>query len=588
MAQQNPSTEPVPSKPHDEDEIVHTPTPHRARWIMGILLLILILTTFTVGDEITKLMTGQSRSSAYATWNRPGVGEQSISGEDWQGCMRSLSKLYSVLGKPLQEDDLKEVVAQTLLVSAMAQDAGIAVTDKELGDFIVRSFGSGQNYQLILPRYRVTPKEFESILRQVLIVERYTTLLADAWNTPDIAAVEKSWKAQHQEYAFDYVMLPVANALEEAKKAPITDEELHAYFDALSQPRKDSFRTREKLAAELIGLAFENAADEALFAKYPKPADEAELEKLAKDYFDAYGMRRFPGKTYDESKDAARTEALAYASMQAWLKDLRERQDKGQAIDLVAESAALGLALVPVPTPLEQSEWLSQKPAPWIGTQTPALVFGNATDVLAGKLYPAVIVDDGGFVVVEPTTKVDPAMPAFEEISDKLREEMWQKRARDFASVHLELLRDKFGTRPPTEEGKPAPAFMPETDEETFYKVAKEMGFEPQLRDYEERSTPFKPDAPPIDMYAKTQPLLYTSPPNTVLPANTSFDGKNAFLVRVRGVRDPDPARMTAGEFANVSGGLKASATTELRTKEFSFAALQSRYGLNIREQNGE
>jgi hypothetical protein len=592
MAQQHPSPQPVQPKPHDPDEIVHTPTRHRARWIMGILLLILILTTFTVGDEITGLMTGKGRNAPYARWNRPGAGEVRITGQDWQACMRSLSKLFNVLGRPLQDSEMKNIVAETLVVGALAEDAGIAITDKELGDVIVGRFGSAQVYHMQLPQYRVTPKEFEATLRQRLLVERYTSLLTGAWNTPDIQEIEKAWKGQHQEYAFDYVMLPVEGLLEQVKQTPIGDAELHTYFDGLPQPRQDSFKTREKIAADLAGFAYEGAATDALFAQFPKPTDEAEIEDQARVYYNDCGFKRFGGKAYDEVKDQARAEGLVRGSLQKWLTDMRARQDKGLAVNFAADAAALGLTLQHMPAALEQTEWLATKPAPFVGAPTSALLFGNAVDAVAGKLYPNVISEETGFTVAQVLAKEPPALPAFETFADKLRDEIWQKRAKEAAVAKLEALRDSFGTRPgPVEPGQPPPApFQPEVEEAKFYEVARAAGLEPKLRDFKERSQPLGAEPPaPVDVYARTLSALYSAAPGTVPAAGSDFEGKHAFLVRVRGSREPDPARMKANEFANVSMGLQQAASAEFRTKAFSLNALQTRYGLTFNEkQAGE
>jgi hypothetical protein len=591
MAQQQPSPESVQPKPLDPDEIVHTPTKHRARWIMGILLVVLILTTFTVGDEITGLLTGKGRNAPYARWNRPGVGEQAITGQEWQSSMRSLSTLFNAIGMKLQESEMKSRVAETLLVAALAEDAGVAVTDKELGEVIIARFGSAQNYHLMLPNFRVTAKEFEATLRQRLLVERYMALMSRAWNTPDIADVEKSWKTQHQEYAFDYVMLPIDSMMEQAKQAPITDEELHTYFDGLPQPKKDSYKTKEKIACDVAGMPYTGASSDALFAKYPKPADEAAIEAEARSYHDGFGFQRFEGKPYEEVKDQARAEALLYGALKAWLADVRTRQDQGQTIDLQAETAALGLSLQRMPAPLEQSEWIATKPAEWMGTQTASLIFGNATDAVAGKFYPNVIVDERGFTVVQLTTKQEPVMPAFETLAPTLRDELWKKRAKDFAIVRLESLRDQFGTRPPTPaQGEPpAPPFLPEVEEAKFYDAARAAGLEAKLRDFKERMPPPGGEAPaPIDLFARTQPALYSAKAGTVPAAAADFEGKNAFLVRVRGGRDPDPSRMKANEFANVTMGLQQSAESEFRAKAFSLNALQARYGLVFNEPKND
>ncbi len=586
MAQQQPSTEPVQQKPHDPDEILHTPTKHRARWIMGILLLILILTTFTVGDEIRKLATGEGRTSAYVHWNRPGAGVQSVSYEEWQACLRSLSKTMSILGKQLEDKDAKERAARHLIVGALAQDQGVTVTDEELAHFILGSFGVTSVYEMALARFRCSSTEFEKTLRQELTVERYITLMGGAWNTPDIAEIETAWKKQHQEYAFDYIALPIASMLDDARKAPISDEELHAYFDGLPQPKKDSYKTKEKLSAELAGFPYEGSSPDALFAKFPKPTDEAEIEKQAKSYFDSFGAKRFAGKTYEEAKDRARSEALVYGSLQVWLADMRSREERGLAVNLGSDGSVLGLAQQHMPAALEQSEWVANKPAPWMGPQVAALLFNNATDSVAGKLYPKVIVDEGGFTLLQVYEKREAAIPPFEELADRLREELVQKRARDYALVRLEALRNKFGTRPETEPGKPAPAWMPEVEEAQFYDLARSSGFEPLLRDFKERMPPGTGEPPPaIDVFARMQPALYTAKVGAVLPAASDFEGKNAYVLRARGARDPDPARMKANDFASVSGSAKQAGMTEFHQKNFSLNALQTRYGLTFNEK---
>lgn len=588
MAQQQPSTESAPNKPHDADEIVHTPTPHRARWIMGILLLITILTTFTVGDEIVKLMTGQSRNSAYARWTHPTLGEQSISGDEWQACLRSVGKLYEILGFREADNDHKQEVAQTLIVGQLAREAGIAVTDEELGQFILMRFGSATNYRMTMPRYRTSTTEFEEALRHQFEVQRYMALMTGAWNTPDIAEIEKSWKTQHQEYAFDYVELPLESMQDEARKDAIPDEAVQKYLDDLPLPKKDSFKTKEKIAAEVAGLSYEGAATDKLLAKFPPPTDEAELEKKAKDYFDAFGARRFKGKTYDDVKQQARSEALAYGALQAWLKDLRAREEQGATIDFGVEAEGLGLVFQRVMSPLELIAWQATKPAPWLGMQTPAMLFGNATDAVAGKFYTSVIVDETSFVLPRISTKEEPVMPPFEELKNRLLDEMWNKRAKELALAKLEGLRDQFGARPAAVEGQPPAPWLPEVEEAKFYEVARGAALEAKLRDFTERVQPMTAEPPaPVDIFLRTQAALYSAKPGAVPAAATDFEGKRAYLVRVRGARDPDPARMKPADFANVSMGARNAEEAEFRQRAFSLAALQSRYGLSFREKAG-
>jgi len=589
MAQQHSSPESVQPKPHAEDEIVHTPTKHRARWIMGILLLILILTTFTVGDEIKGLLTGQGRGSAYATWDRPGHGKQSISAEEWQGCLRSLGKLFSVMGnQQLSEADLKQEVAATFVVGALAEDAGIAITDKELGGYIVSQFGNAQNYQVILPQYRVTPTEFETTLRQRLAIYRYTATLGGAWNTPDVGEIEKAWKSQHQEYAFDYVVVPVEQLQDEGSAPPIGDEELRGYFDSLPQAKREAFKTKEKLAVDFAGMTYENASTVALFTKFPVPTDEAELEKQTQAYFDGPAKRRFAGKTLDAIKERVRAEALVHGALQAWLKDMRAREERGVAVNFSADAQALGISFQHMPTALEQSEWLDHPPAPWVGHQSVARLFSNATDSVEGKFCPDVIVDETGFVIAHVYVKAAPAIPPFEQLASTLRKDLRQQKARDIATQRLELLRQQFGTPPPPVEGQPAPPFMPDAEEGKFTAVMSAAGLEVQRREFKPRTLPPTQQLDPIDIYLREQPIAFSAKPGAVLPAGCDSLGHHAFLVRVRGTRDSDLSLMKPSEFANISVNQQATERRNFQQKVFSLGALESRFNLKFNEKNPE
>jgi len=587
MAQQHPSPESVQPKPHAEDEIVHTPTKHRARWIMGILLLVLILTTFTVGPEITSLLTGQGRGSAYATWERPGHGRQTISAEEWQGCLRSIGKMYSVMGNSqLNDADLKEEVAATFVFSALAQDAGIAITDKELGGYIVSQFGNAQNYHVILPQYRVTPTEFEATLRQRLTMYRYTTLLSGAWNTPDIAELEKSWQSQHQEYAFDYVVVPVEQIPEEGSAPPISDEELRGYFDSLPPARRDAFKTKEKLAVDLAGMTYENASTVALFAKFPAPTDEAELEKQTQAYYDGPARLRYAGKPLEGIKERVRAEALVYGALQAWLKDMRAREERGVAVNFSADAQALGVGFQHMPAALDATEWLATPPAPWVGRQTAARLFNNATATVEGKFSPEVIVDEPGFAIAHVLTKAPAGIPPFEELASTLRKDLRQQKAKDAAINRLELLRLKFGTPPVAPEGQPTPPFTPVVEEGEFTAAMSAANLVVQRRDFMPRTLPSTlPQLDPIDIYLRERPIAYTAKPGEVLAAGCDSQGRHAFLLRARGIRDSDPALMKPSEFANVTVTLQAAERKNFQAKVFDLAALETRFGFKFNEQ---
>jgi hypothetical protein len=238
--------------------------------------------------------------------------------------------------------------------------------------------------------------------------------------------------------------------------------------------------------------------------------------------------------------------------------------------------------------PVEQSEWIAAKPEQWLGPKTAALIYGNATDSVAGKFYPSVILAENGFAIVQVTEKHEPVLPPFEELAAATKDELLAKKAKEAAVARLEALRDQLGTRPapPAAGDPPAPPFAPEVEEAKFYEVVRAAGLEAKLRDFKERVPPAsagKPD--PIDVYARTQAALYSAKPGTVPAAGSDFEGKYAFLVRVRGSRDPDPARMKANDFLSTSSNLKQASQGEFQQKAFTLLALQTRYGLAFNEK---
>lgn len=588
---------------HPEDEIIHVPEGRsRARWIMLILLLILILTTFTVGDQLVTTFSGKERGSdTYMTWKHPEDGIQKVSPEEYGNLMRSINMVYGMLGSELRDEQAREVTTGTIIFSALGARAGIGFTDAELGNFILNRFGNKANYDSIRQGYRIQVKEFETTLRRILIAERYKVLLANTFDTPDPKELEKSWKNQHIEHAFDYIELPVANVLEDAKRVPLSDEELQAYFDALPQPRKDSFRTAEKLSAEVVGVPYDRALyPELLFAKYPRAVDPIVLETKGREFYDNFRFSRYrkdrldtdkpPAgeadliKSFDEVKEQAIHDAAIYDSLLAWLKDMQSRAAKGERIDLNQESQILGLGYLRMDPVRDQAGWNELKNHEFISYYTPSSLFNGGPDVAAGKIYPSPILDEKAFTVAMVLAKEEPVLPAFDQLRDRLKDEVWANKAKDLAKSKLETLRDQFGTRPPAVEGQLAPNFMPTCEEPRFYEAARAAGYEAKLRDYKERFTTGTETPTPVDSFLRSQATAYTEAAGTVLPAAGDFEGKSAYLVRVRGSRDPELSRMKPSDVSMLTNTAKMTAATDFQKAAFGELAMAARFGVTYDE----
>jgi hypothetical protein len=609
MASENdkqPTTLPPQPVISPEDEIIHVPEgKSRTRWILLILLLILTLTTFTVGDQLVTTLSGERRSNTYMTWNHPEDGLQQVSPDEYGNLMRSINMVYGMLGSDLRDEQAREVTTSTIILSALAHRAGVAFTDAELGNFILNRFGNKANYDAIRQGYRMQVKEFESTLRRILIAERYKVMLASTFETPDPQEIEKSWKTQHVEHAFDYIELPVSSVLEEAKTTPLSDEELQKYFDGLPQPRKDSFRTPEKISADVIGIPYDMGLNpELLFAKYPKAADPVVLETKGRQFYDNFRFSRYrkdrldtdkpPAgemdliKPFDEIKDQAMHDAAIYESLLSWIKDMQTRAQNGENIDMSQESQILGLGMRRVDPVQDQAAWNAIQNHEFISYYTPSSLFNGGPDVAAGKLYPAPILDEKAFTVVKVLAKEDPMLPPFDQLRDKLKEEVWANKAKDLAKSKLEALRDQFGTRPAPVEGQLAPTFMPTAEEQRFYEVARAAGYGASLRDYKERF-PTGNDAPqPIDIFLRSQATAYTEPAGTVTAAATDFEGKSAYLIRVRGSRDPDVSRMKPSEISMLTNTAKMTAQSDFQKAAFGELALAARFGVTYTEDKAD
>jgi hypothetical protein len=588
--------------PHSEDEIIHVPEGQsRARWIMLILLIVLTLTTFTVGPELQSTLSGQSRPDAYMTWKHPELGTQKVSPEEYGTSQRSISMVYGMLGSELRGEQMREITTGTIIFSALGERSGIGFTDAELGTFILNRFGSKANYDAILKGYRMQVKEFESTLRQILIAERYKTLLTNTFQTPDPAEIEKSWKTQHVEHAFDYIELPVANVLAEARNVPLSDEELQAYFDGLPQPRKDSFRTAERISADVVGIPYDTAlSPDLLFAKYPKAADPAVQEAKGRQFYDNFRFSRYRKdrldsdmpptgeadlvKAFDDVKAQAIHDGAIYESLQAWIKDMQSRLLNGEKIDISQESQLLGLGFRRVDPVTDQAGWNAIQNHEFISYYTPSALFNGGSDVAAGKLYSAPILDEKAFTVVQVLAKEEPALPPFDQLRDKLKEEVWNNKAKDLAKSKLEALRDQFGTRPTPVEGQPALSFIPQAEEARFYEVARGASLEAKLRDYKERFPTGTETPAPVDTFLRSQPSAYTEPANAVLPASVDFEGKSSYLVRVRGSRDPDVSRMKPADVAMLTSTAKMTAASDFQKAAFSELAMAARFGVTYAE----
>ena len=577
---------------HPDDLIVVPKGGNKTRFLMTFLLVILLLTTFTVGDEVVRALTGQSRGTkAFMSWQNPSEGRKEVSEAQFLTEKQQLNKFWALATNRQGGDRDDEQTAYFIMLSDLANAAGVRSTDSEIAEFVKSRFQTGPNYKAELDRYRMSMRDFEETLRRYMRMERFQNLLASSLAVADPAEVEKLWKERHQEYAFDYVALPADVMLEEARAIAPPTAELQAWFEALPEADKETYKTAPAVSGEiaLFPLAGERPAD-LLLAKYPLPADVTP-EKVARDYYDGFNYVRFKNPDFkltgqalraedfflpfEQVEAAAKREGPIYRALTAWLADLTGRVERGETVDLAAEAAALGLEHHDERELRTAEQWAEVATAnPAIGTYVTESMLSTG---VAGQFLPAVGVDEKGLAIARVHAKQEAQLPPFAEIEAQVRDRWIEKKAAELALGRLAKLRTTLVTPPAGEPAAPAAA---KVERDAFLEAAAAAGLTVEHHDFAERNATTT-DPTPFETFVRQQPALYGLEAGAV--AEPAAGGSTAYLVRVDGVRAADPSKMTPADVQNLSRQLAQTSMNEFREKTFqSPEVLKARYGLEL------
>jgi hypothetical protein len=555
---------------------------------LGIMLFVLFI--FTVGDDVTRTLSGEQAqgSQTYMSWTSPTRGTQQLSEMDFVLEKRALAPLR---GNDVQDDD----VAYWIVIDALAQESGIAVTDEELSEFILATFQSAAGYQQwVRSRRGLTAKSFEGTVRRELRVRRYLGLIASAARPFDPSEIEDRWKSRHQEYRFEYIAQPVADMLDAARADVADDTELEAYYDGMYDYLKQEYELAAEVRAEVVTLSLEGDPAELgtraqkLLEAYPGP--DADPAERAREYYDGFAYARFRKENPDISKidpsqgirpeffqkpfedveELALAEAPLYDAFVAWNAELVERLGAGEAIDLAQEAAALGLDYLISDERMSLDVWKAEHPE-----------LSRAADQLAqftevGSVTPAPVVGSSSLVIGRVLDKVEKRQPEFSEIRDQIAETWIEEHAVELAMEKLDALRDEFGERP--EEPLP---FRPEVTSERMAEVAQAAGYELKVREWKDRMDRPEGDLSSEDQFFLSHTKLYQLREDGV--ADPSHDNDKAFvyLARVAGIRDPEVSGLDPAEIQGLQQTVEQETITAFSTRTFnSRGFMQERYGL--------
>ena len=618
------------------EEVVHVPRwISRWRFVLVLGLMIFVLIIFVVPQQFTDLFRPRAQAQGpYMVWNDPVRGKVEYSPAEWREEVRRLGGFWTVQGLNAREALTDANVAYLLVADALARNAGVAVTDKELarailqgepGPLRLQPFLSREIYESSLRRVRVKPSDFEDALRRILRITRYDNLLQAAMAVPEPAEIERLWKSRHQLYAFDLVWVPVAEFEGEAAAALPDEAGLEAWYAALVNPRAhfaDAW-IPERIAAEMAGYRAGGESSAAgLLERFPRPED-TDLEALAQAYYDRFAYPRFarpkptevpaPGQEmmlsgslpFEEVAEQARLESRVFAALRDWHEDLRARLAKGETVDLAAEAAELGLVSAAEAEPVSQTEWTQRH-----GAELASAVFTAPPSGLA----PEVIVAKDGLFVAHVLDRQAPSAPPLEAVREQAIELWTREKAAELAKAKLAELRRRLADGEPAigEPGEPAEQGevttaeptggedateptpqAPEVGEataEAFAAAAKELGLEPVHQDFFDplllSDAPAESLPPPqrflVAAMRGTGFEVYMLEEGRVSEPLLDAEGETAWLVRKAGQREPDEAHVRPSELADLEQAALRANDGELREKVLSPEVFRERYGLRI------
>ena len=590
---------------HDDDVIVVPKGSSRTRFLMTAILALMVLTTFTVSREVVDVLTGSGKAkNAYMKWTRPDGTIETMKQMDFLLVRQNLSRVEQILsGGRNSKEKTDAQVARQIILDALAQDAGIDVPDSELRD-ILKGFGTADVYRQTLSHFRTTTSEFEDALRSMLRVARYEQLLGAAAAIPDPKEVLDRWKTSHKEYQLDAIELSTAGFADEAAAACPKGDELKAWFEALPDPEKATYRQQleAKTAAEFAWFSLDTVSKtERLLQKYPRPSTE-NADEVAKTWYEsnkdllyrkpevAAGKAKTPEdyQPFDTVQDSARTAGIAYQSLLDWVNDMRAREQKGETVEFPTEAMAIGLAYRREEVAHTRAEWKTAAMA-WSGQAVLAATFSPTAQV--GKVLDAVV-DAKGIFIGRVLEKQDSRMPAFEEFQDKVRDGWIAKKKGELALAKLEALRAKFPAAPEgadataQQAGPKDPANLPvvEPDAQKFKAAAQELGLDVKTEEWFDAGASFKNGMPtPFILYQRQAAQSLGETIGGIAKPSLAADKSSAWMVRIAASREPDVSKLTPQDYQTAQQITAFQSRSELFEKTFgSDDYLKQRYGLEL------
>jgi len=552
--------------------------------------MIFILLIFVIPGAFQDTLSGGAETGeAFLSWESldgtPQVLEEGAFYSKKQEYSR-LSGIYPFIG--MQEMNASEDadVSRMIVIADIARGAGVRVTDGDLAENILTLFQTAGGYtDWVNNQPRYSKKEFESTLRDVIVVQRFMRLLAVGAGSVDHEELVRDWQGRHIEYSFYYVEARTAEFESEVEGTLPDAAALEAWLMARPAGEQSKFHTPEAWSADfaVMPLPLGEGAGDLLLAAYPRPEDE-EASQKARDYHQAFIESRFirpedeadaqgpapsgSSFSFEEVEEVCAAEAPIYYSLTDWHLDVQQRVAAGEEVDLAKECERLGLTLVSDGVARTLEDW-SGLEAEWAdGTIGNVLRF-----TAAGRFTPSLRVQPSGVSVARVVEKFASALPEFSEIESEVAAAWVKDTAATRAKYTLDGIADRIGER---KVGEP---FEPKTTPEQFATAANNAGdhaqkdFTVKRRDFQERSSQltFGEELTPIEEHLRANTALFTLEEGRVVLAQPSQDKESVFLVLVGPTRPADVSKMQPQELTVARSQMLGESVREFFATTFDF-----------------
>ncbi|MEQ8762680.1 MAG: SurA N-terminal domain-containing protein [Planctomycetota bacterium] len=253
----------------------------------GLLVVLTIFTvlTFSITGALYSIIQPEGAPDGpdtAGTYRSLTTGEEiEVSAEEFTNRLRQLHTIYSLLGSQSNVDNRQVWTNIVLLNEAM--ENGVWVSDEELTRQLQTMLNgvSQERYRQWLDSAHLSPRQFEEMMREQLILDRFIRLNSFVF-IPD-KEVYESYRGRYDDYELEYVTFPWEET-EGVSADAVTDEQLTEFYDEMDLAKKSEFRREDEVAFEMAYLKYSEVDPDALQAKLPDGMPEPTEEELKANY----------------------------------------------------------------------------------------------------------------------------------------------------------------------------------------------------------------------------------------------------------------------------------------------------------------